>query len=189
LTEEEKKPRQIQLRPLVAQTSPAEAEKQLAGETQQGAKSEKEKEQTGKPDGKTSAFGFTSKKPVDIVSDTMEGLEKGKIIIFKGNVVTKQDDLRIFSDGLTAHMNEENNEVERAEAEGNVKIVKAERTATCERAIFENAKGEITLTGNVVVYSGSDRLAGDTIIYYINEDRVTVAGEKDKRARVTVQPK
>jgi len=79
--------------------------------------------------------------------------------------------------------------VERAEAEGNVKIVKAERTATCDQAVFENAKGEITLTGNVVVYSGPDRLAGDTIIYYINEDRVTVAGEKDKRARVTVQPK
>jgi len=190
LTEDEKKPRQIQLRPPAEETNPAESEKQLTGDTQQGPKSEKEKEQTGKPDGKTNTFGFfSSKKPVDIVSDTMEGLEKGKIIIFKGNVVTKQDDLRIFSDRLTAHLNEESNEVERADAEGNVKIVKAERTATCDQAIFENAKGEITLTGNVVVYSGPDRLAGDTIIYYINEDRVTVAGEKDKRARVTVQPK
>lgn len=191
LTEDEKKPRQIQLRPPVEETNPAESEKQLTGDTQQGPKSEKEKEQTtGKPDGKTNTLGFfSSKKPVDIVSDTMEGLDKGKIIIFKGNVVTKQDDLRIFSDRLTAHLNEESNEVERAEAEGNVKIVKAERTATCDQAIFENAKGEITLTGNVVVYSGPDRLAGDTVIYYINEDRVTVAGEKDKRARVTVQPK
>jgi lipopolysaccharide export system protein LptA len=191
LTDEEKRPRQIQLRPaVVAQTSPAENEKQLTGETRQGTRTEKEKDQTGKPDGKTNSLGFfTSKKPVDIVSDTMEGLEKGKIIIFKGNVLTKQDDLRIFSDSLTAHMNEESNEVERAEAEGNVKIVKAERTATCNHAVFENAKGEITLKGNVVVYSGADRLAGDTIIYYINEDRVTVTAEKDKRARVTVQPK
>jgi outer membrane protein assembly factor BamD len=190
LTEEEKKPRQIQLRPAVAQTNPVESEKQLTGETGQGTRSEKEKEQTGKPDGKSNPFGFfTSKKPVDIVSDTMEGLEKGKIIVFKGNVLTKQDDLRIFSDSLTAHMNEESNEVERAEAEGNVKIIKAERTATCDHAVFENAKGEITLKGNVVVYSGADRLAGDTIIYYINEDRVTVTAEKDKRARVTVQPK
>ncbi len=119
----------------------------------------------------------------------MEGLEKGKIIIFKGNVITKQDDLQIFSDTLTAHLNEESNEVERADAEGNVKIIKADRTATCNQAIFENAKGEITLKGNVVVYSGSDKLAGETVIYYINEDRVTVEGEKDSRARVTVQPK
>ncbi len=123
LTEEEKKPRQIALRPPVVESTPAEGEKQSTGETQQGAKSEKEKEQTGKPEGKSNTFGFfTSKKPVDIVSDTMEGLEKGKVIIFKGNVVTKQDDLRIFSDTLTAHLNEESNEVERAEAEGNVKI-------------------------------------------------------------------
>lgn len=190
LTEEEKKPRQIALRPPVVESAQAEGEKQSTGETQQGAKSEKEKEQTGKPEGKSNTFGFfTSKKPVDIVSDTMEGLEKGKVIIFKGNVVTKQDDLRIFSDTLTAHLNEESNEVERAEAEGNVKILKGERTATCDQAIFENAKGEITLKGNVVVYSGPDRLAGDTVVYYINEERVTVVGEKDTRARVTVQPK
>jgi len=103
--------------------------------------------------------------------------------------VTKQDDLQIFSDTLTAYLNEESNEVERADAQGNVKIVKAERTATCNRALFENAKGEITLTGSVVVYSGPDRLAGDTVVYYINEDRVTVLGEKEKRARITVQPK
>ena len=184
LTEEEKKPRQIELRPPGNETNPAEGEKQTTGAAQQGAKSETVKEQENKPGGKTGAFGFfSSKKPVDIVSDTMEGLDKGKIIIFKGNVVTKQEDLQIFSDTLTAHLNEESNEVERADAEGNVKIIKADRTATCNQAIFENAKGEITLTGNVVVYSGSDRLAGDTVIYYINEDRVTVAGEKEESPR------
>ncbi len=187
---EEKKPRQIALRPPVDETNPAEGEKQTTGDSQQGAKGETGKEQPNKPEGKGGAFGFfSSKKPVDIVSDTMEGLENGKIIIFKGNVLTKQDDLQIFSDTLTAHVNQESNEVERADAEGNVKIVKADRTATCNQAIFENAKGEITLKGDVVVYSGADRLAGDTIIYYINEDRVTVEGEKEKRARVTVQPK
>jgi outer membrane protein assembly factor BamD len=139
---------------------------------------------------KGKGFGFfTEKKPVDIVADTMEGLEKGKVIVFKGNVVAKQEDLQIFSETMTAYLNEESNEIEKVEAKGNVKIVKAERTATCEEALFENAKGEITLKGNVVVYSGPDRLAGDTVIYYLNEDRVSVEGEKDKRARITVHPK
>ena len=142
-----------------------------------------------RPREKEKPFGFfKEKKPVDIVADMMEGLEKGKIIMFKGNVVAKQEDLQIFSDTLTAYLNEENDEIDKALAKGNVKILKAERTATCEEALFENAKGEITLKGNVVVYSGSDRLAGDTVIYYINEDRVVVEGEKDKRARITVQP-
>lgn len=143
-----------------------------------------------KPGDKGKGLGFfTEKKPVDIVADTMEGLEKGKIIIFKGNVVAKQEDLQIFSETMTAYLNEESNEIDKVEVKGNVKIVKAERTATCEDALFENAKGEITLKGNVVVYSGADRLAGDTVIYYLNEDRVSVEGEKDKRARITVHPK
>jgi outer membrane protein assembly factor BamD len=151
---------------------------------------EKPAEGTSKPGDKGKGFGFfTEKKPVDIVADIMEGLEKGKIIVFKGNVVAKQEDLQIFSETMTAYLNEESNEIDKVEAKGNVKIVKAERTATCEEALFENAKGEITLKGNVVVYSGPDRLAGDTVIYYLNEDRVSVEGEKDKRARITVHPK
>ncbi len=132
---------------------------------------------------------FSEKKPVDVVADSMEGLEKGKIIVFKGNVIAKQEDLYLFSDLLTAYINEETNEIERAKAEGNVKIVKLDRTATCKEAFFYNDKGEIILKGDVVVFSGKDKLSGDTVTYYINEDRVYVEGEKDKRAKATVHPK
>ena len=199
---EEKKLRQIELYPPAEEAAPAEPQKLASADSGQATKGKgltgeppaqgqvTSNGQAGKPEGKGGALGFfNTKKPVDIVSDSMEGLEKGKIIIFKGNVLTKQDDLQIFSDTLTAYLNEETNEVEKADAEGNVKIVKGDRTATCRQALFENAKGEITLKGNVVVYSGADRLAGETVIYYINEDRVTVEGEKDTKARVTVQPK
>jgi lipopolysaccharide transport protein LptA len=153
------------------------------------------KKSSGKADEKKAktdqqGFGFSSSRsPIDISSDTMEADQKQNTVTFKGNVVAKQEDLQIFSDTLTAYLNEENDEIDKALAKGNVKILKAERTATCEEALFENAKGEITLKGNVVVYSGSDRLAGDAVIYYINEDRVVVEGEKDKRARITVNPK
>jgi outer membrane protein assembly factor BamD len=206
LKEEETTSRRIELRPPAPAVSPTTEEGQKSqdagqqeikseGQKSQGAgqqetKSEGQKDGASKAGEKPKAFGFfQEKKPVDIVADMMEGLEKGKIIMFKGNVVAKQDDLQIFSDTLTAYLNEENDEIDKAVAKGNVKIIKAERTATCQEALFENAKGEITLTGNVIVYSGTDRLAGDTVIYYINEDRVTVESEKDKKVRVTVQPK
>ncbi|OPY59647.1 MAG: LPS-assembly protein LptD [Syntrophorhabdaceae bacterium PtaU1.Bin034] len=119
----------------------------------------------------------------------MEGLEKGKIIVFKGNVIAKQEDLHLFSDMLTAYVNEETNEIERAKAEGNVKIVKLDRTATCKEAYFYNDKGEIILKGDVVVFSGNDKISGDTVTYYINEDRVVAQGETEKRARAVVTPK
>jgi len=192
LKEEERGSRRIELRPPApSSVSPTTEEGQKSQESgRQVTKSEGQKDGASKAAEKEKPFGFfKEKKPVDIVADMMEGLEKGKIIMFKGNVVAKQEDLQIFSDTLTAYLNEENDEIDKALAKGNVKILKAERTATCEEALFENAKGEITLKGNVVVYSGSDRLAGDAVIYYINEDRVVVEGEKDKRARITVNPK
>ncbi|HEX2965493.1 MAG TPA: lipopolysaccharide transport periplasmic protein LptA [Syntrophorhabdaceae bacterium] len=139
---------------------------------------------------KDSGLGFfDKKKPVDIVSDSMEGFDKEKYVLFKGSVIAKQEDLFIFADTLEAYMNESTNEIEKAVAKGNVKIVKQDRTATCREATFENAKGEITLKDNVVVYQGKDKLSGDTIIYYVNEDRVVVQSEKNSKARITVQPK
>ena len=140
--------------------------------------------ETGAAPAKKDSLGFfTKKKPVDVVADTMEGLEKGKIVVFKGNVIAKQVDLYLFSDMLTAYMNEETNEIDRAKAEGNVKIVKLDRTATCKEAVFYNDKGEIVLKGDVVVFSAKDKVQGDTVTYYVDEDRVYVQGEKDKRAR------
>ena len=140
-------------------------------------------------DGKTSLGFFSEKKPVDVVADSMEGLEKGKIILFKGNVIAKQVDLYLFSDMLTAYVNEETNEIDRAKAEGNVKIVKLDRTATCKEAFFYNDKGEIILKGDVIVFSGKDKVSGDVVTYYINEDRVHVMGQKEKRAKALISPK
>jgi len=143
-----------------------------------------------KENNKDKSLGFfDKKKPVDIVSDTMEGFDKEKYVLFKGSVIARQEDLYIFADAIEAYMSEDTNEIEKAVAKGNVKIVKQDRTATCREAVFENAKGEITLRGNVIVYQGQDKLSGDVIIYYVNADRVVVQAEKDKRARITVQPK
>ncbi len=160
---EEKKKKEIELEPQPAQVK------------------EKEKENN---------FSFFDEtKPIDIVSDTMEGFDKEKYVVFKGSVVARQEDLFIFSDIIEAHMNEATNEIEKAYAKGNVKIVKKERTATCNEAEFNNTKAEIMLKGNVIVYSGLDKLTGETVTYYVDEDRVVVEGEKEKKARITVTPK
>ena len=162
----------------------------------EGAAKDEDKKGAAKPDGKKDKLGFfTSKKPVDVVSDTMEAFEKGKTIVFNGNVVAKQEGsepgqtLFLFSDKLTAYQTDESSDIQKAVAEGNVKVVKAERTATCKQAFFYNDKGEVVLKGDVVVYEGNDRLTGDTATYYLNEDRVFVQGDTDKRAHVTVTPK
>ncbi len=129
------------------------------------------------------------KKPIDIVSDTMEGFDKEKYVFFKGNVVAKQDDLYIYSDTMEAFMSADTNEIDKANAKGNVRIIKQNKTATCKEAFFDNLKGEILLKGDAVVTSDKDRVEGDVVTYYVNEDRAVVTAEKNKKATVTIYPK
>ncbi len=145
---------------------------------------------------KKDAFGLSNQKnPIDVVADTMEAFEKGKTNVFTGNVVVKQEGsgpgqtLYLFSDKVIAYRNEEENEIQRVDAEGNVRIIKADRTATCKQAFFYNDKHQIVLKGDVVVFEGKDRLTGDTVTYYLDEDRTHVEGQPDKRAHVTITPK
>lgn len=167
----------------------------LAGAKDSAGKDAGGNEGSGPKEKKNRLGFFTEKKPVDVVADTMEAFEKGKTIVFKGNVVAKQEGsepgqtLYLFSDTLTAYRTDESSDIQKAEAEGNVKVVKAQRTATCKQAFFYNDKGEVILKGDVVVFEGNDRLTGDTATYYLNEDRVYVQGDKEKRARVIVTPK
>lgn len=177
---------------LAGQSATGGKETEKSGLQQKGdARAEGRGSQEAKGEGqKQGPVGFFSKKePVDVVADSMEGLENGKIIVFKGNVVAKQVDLSIFCETLTAYLNEDSSEIERAHATGNVKIVKQDRIATAKDAFFDNTKGEITLKGDVVAYVGADKVTGETVVYYINEDRLQVLGEKDKRARAILSPK
>ncbi|OPY03861.1 MAG: Outer membrane protein assembly factor BamD precursor [Syntrophorhabdus sp. PtaB.Bin184] len=200
----ERKKKEIDLRPPepgpVAQASP-EPVKVAAVETARpadtpAAVTSKTKEEGGKPledtskaKGTDKALGFLDrKKPIDIVSDTMEGFDKEKYVFFKGSVVARQDDLYIYSDTMEAFMSADTNEIEKANAKGNVRIIKQNRTATCKEAFFDNLKSEIILKGNAVVTSGKDKVEGDVVTYYVNEDRAVVTAEKSKKAKVTIYP-
>jgi lipopolysaccharide export system protein LptA len=154
----------------------------VAKQSEKQAEKRKEKDKSG--------LGFMDKsKPIDIVSDTMEGFDKEKMVIFRGSVVAKQDDLTIFTDIIETYMNEETNEISKAYAKGSVKIVKQDRTATAREAFFDNTKGEIILKGDVVVFQGQDKVTGNVVTYYINEDKVVVEGEPEKRARAVLTPR
>jgi lipopolysaccharide export system protein LptA len=159
------------------------------GETANNTAKDQKSAQNKEADRNKGLAFFDKTKPVNIVSDTIEGFDKEKYVVFKGNVRAKQEDLFIFADTIEAYMSKDTKEIEKAIAKGNVKIVKQDRTATCLEALFENTKGEITLKGNVIVYQGQDKLSGDVIIYYVNTDKVVVQAGKVKGARLTVQPK
>jgi len=176
--------REIDLRPQIIKASTDGETIGTEPEKQQGKQADKSKDKN------KSGLGFIDKsKPIDIVSDTMEGFDKEKMVIFKGSVIAKQDDLYIFTDMIETYLNEESNEISKAYAKGSVKIIKQDRTATAQEAFFDNIKREIILKGDVVVFQDQDKITGNVITYYINEDKVVVEGEPEKRARATLTPK
>jgi lipopolysaccharide export system protein LptA len=90
---------------------------------------------------------------------------------------------------MEAYMSTDTNEIDKANAKGHVRIIKQNRTATCQEAYFDNVKGEILLKGNAVVTSDKDRVEGDEVTYYVNEDRAVVTAQKSKKAKITIYPK
>lgn len=176
--------REIDLRPQIVKAS---HEGDVAGTAQE--KQQSEPSQGSREKDKSSLSFIDKSKSIDIVSDTMEGFDKEKMVVFRGSVVARQDDLYIFTDRIETYMNEESTEISKAYAKGNVKIVKQDRTATAEEAFFDNTKGEIILKGDVVVFQGQDKVTGNVVTYFINEDRVVVEGEAEKRARAVLTPR
>jgi lipopolysaccharide export system protein LptA len=131
-------------------------------------------------------FGFEfreSSQPIRIKSDGLEWDYNGHVVTFKGNVIANQEDVTLYSDRLVVYYEEASNELTQIVAEGAVRIVQADKRATGEKAVFDNAERRIVLTGNPVIRQGKNVVIGDMITIFVDQDRVSV-----EKADVTISP-
>jgi len=136
------------------------------------------------PDAQSPVRKDRSSLPITIKSNELSADNKGKTAVFTGKVVAKQGDVTIFADKVVINYGEEKGEVEKIEADGNVRIIQENSVGTSSHAVYENREGRMTLTGNPRVMQGKDTLSGSIITYYVDEDRSVVTGG----ASVTIQP-
>ena len=127
------------------------------------------------------------KEPIHITANQMEVDQKKNTIIYRGNVVTIQGDMSMRSEILTAVYSLEMKGLQTVVAEGKVQISQSGRTATGGKAVFNGQEQTITLTGDPVIHHGNSQISGSRIIFFIEEDRVTVEGGKE-RVKATVFP-
>ena len=66
--------------------------------------------------------------------------------------------------------------VKQIEATGHVRIEKESGNATSNKAVFDNSRRIVTLTGDPVAWEKGTRVSGDKIIIYLDEDRSVVEG-------------
>lgn len=125
-----------------------------------------------------------SNLPITVKSNEMTADNKGKTAIFSGKVVAKQGDITIFSDKLVVSYADNNNEVEKVEAFGTVRIVQQNRTGFADQAVYDSRNGRIVLTGTPRVVQGRDSISGKVITYFVDDDRSDVSSGGDPKARV-----
>ena len=129
-----------------------------------------------------------SNLPITIKSNEMAADNKGKTAIFTGKVVAKQGDITIYADRLTINYSDKKNDVEKIEADGNVRIIQENRIGTASHAVYESTKGRITLTGNPKITQGTDTMSGNTITYFIDDDRSEVSSGPGRPVEVLIHP-
>ena len=122
--------------------------------------------------------------PITIKSNEMTADNKGKTAIFTGKVVAKQGDITIYSDRLVVTYADKNNEVEKVEAFGNVRIIQLNRTGFGDQAVYNSRTGRIVLTGTPRVVQGNDSISGKVITYYVDDEKSDVSSGGDPKARV-----
>jgi lipopolysaccharide export system protein LptA len=128
-------------------------------------------------------------KPIEITADELVAERHNNRVIFKGNVMATQDELVIYADELVAQYDKEGKNIDRIEAEGNVRVVqKGIREARGERAVFVNATQVVELQGNAVVSEGESRLLGDKLIIYLVENRSVIMGGEEGRVKAIINP-
>jgi lipopolysaccharide transport protein LptA len=126
------------------------------------------------------------KGPVTVTSNTMEVERGGKVVIFKGDVVAKED-FTLCSDKLELFYGE-GDEVREIVATGNVGLVKDNKTAEGDKAVYDRIKRTVVLTGGAQIGQCSDTVRGEKITVFLDAGRTIVEGAEGGRVKAVIMP-
>lgn len=149
--------------------------------------------------------GTRSKEPITITADHLEYEYKDGVIVYRGDVVAVQGDVKLRSNelritlarrddrkangaALAADLEDASaSRLQAVVASGNVRIDQGTRWAVGGKATFEQANRTLVLTDNPVLHDGPNEVAGDRVIVYLDEDRSVVEGGR-KRVKAVLFP-
>ena len=135
------------------------------------------------------APGDRNNLPIQIKSNELVSDSASKTATFVGKVVARQGDVAIYSERLVISYGAANQDVEKVEAFGNVRIVQGSRHGEAAHAIYDNKGGKIILDGNPKVSQGNNVITGKVITYFVDEQRSVVTGSPESRVEAVIHPK
>lgn len=139
------------------------------------------------------------KQPITVTADTLEYDYKTNVVVYRGDVVATQGEMKVRSDTLTVTFaaardgggapttDKSGQRLEQIVAVGNVRIDNGTRWATGGRAVFQQDARTLVLTETPVLHDGPNEVAGDRVVVYLDENRSVVEGGR-KRVKAVVFP-
>ena len=127
-------------------------------------------------------------QPIEITSQKLEVLQQQRQSIFTGEVVAKQGEMTLYAEKLIVYFQKDQDQVERLDAVGSVRVTQLDRIATAEKAVFHQAEETLVLIGNAEVTQGKNKVSGDEITLYLKENRTLIKSSEKGRVKATIVP-
>ncbi len=124
--------------------------------------------------------------PVQIRCDDMVVQNREALARCEGHVVAVRQNVTVTSERAVARY-DEGGQITQLTCLGHVHVVQklappgqppSQRTADGDRAVYREQDRTLTLTGHALLQQPNDRLAGEPIVFYLDEDRVTAKGAR-----------
>ena len=127
--------------------------------------------------------------PVHVTADRLEADDNDQRVVFSGNAIATQDDVTLRGDRLIIIYTGEKREIEKVVAEGHVRIIKQEKVATGEKAVFFRSEGRIVMTGSPTITEGENFVEGEEITIFLDDERSIISGGDGGRVNAVFFPK
>jgi LPS export ABC transporter protein LptC/lipopolysaccharide transport protein LptA len=118
----------------------------------------------------------TEKAKYHFQSDTLLYYFQKATYVLEGKVIFKGEDLDMVCD--LVHIYSTDDEVDRIEADGNVRVISKGTVAKSEKAVYHFKEGTIVFTQSPRVFKDNVEMKGERVIYTTNDGKLSV--EKPK---------
>ena len=146
-------------------------------------------------------FARNRNMPVKIEAANLEVRDRDQAAVFSGNVIVQQGDTTMRSRQLVVHYDlnagkgpnassapkQESvapRQIKKLEATGGVVVSTREQTATGDTGLFEMATNTVTLAGNVVMTQGPNVMRGERLIVNLETGISHIEGGRSQSGRV-----
>jgi lipopolysaccharide export system protein LptA len=131
----------------------------------------------------TSALrGLDTRAPIDVDADRIDVLDQQNQAIFTGNVRVRQGTLTLEASRIKVAYarpagGRGDPEIQRLDADGNVRLATPSERATSRFGIYDVDRRILTLIGNVVLTQGTTRVQGNRLTIDLASGRSTLDGQ------------